>query len=85
MFTSFYDFIVEVEQGFADGSAIKFLSENYDAVVGIMPVYEQYETFLNDYLDQYKLLTVLGYVFIAILTLAIIFSFASSAKMIDTH
>lgn len=85
MLTSFYDFIVEVEQGFADGSAIKFLAQNYDAVMGIMPVYEQFGAFVEDYIGQFKVLQVLGYVFMIVLTVSIIISFSSTAKMIDTH
>jgi hypothetical protein len=85
MLTSFYDFIVEVEQGFNDGSGITFLAKNYDEIVRIMPIYQQYEAFADDYTNQFQILQILGYVFIIILTLSIIISFISTAKMINTH
>lgn len=85
MLTSFYDFIVEVQKGFADGSAVPFLAQNYGAVMRIMPVYQQSNAFLGDYIAQYQLLQVLGYVFIATLTVAIIISIGSTVKMIDIH
>ena len=53
--------------------------------MGIMPVYEQVDAFFNDYLSQYQLLNILGYVFIIALTTTIIISFGSTAKMINIH
>lgn len=40
--TSFYDFIIQIQQGFKDGSEIPFLVDNFNSVISIIPVYGQY-------------------------------------------
>ena len=40
--TTFYDFIIEIDQGYQDNSDIKFLSTNFNDIVNIIPVYKQF-------------------------------------------
>ena len=83
--TSFYDFIVQVEQGYSDGTAIDFLLVNYDQIVKILPIYEKEEAFFEDFATSLELVMLVGYLFISFLTLLLAASFIIILKMVKTH
>lgn len=54
-------------------------------MVSLLPNYQQYQAFSQDYANQYQILQILGYTFIVILTISIMLSFLSTVKMIKIH
>lgn len=53
MLASFYDIVVEVEQGYKDGTSVNFLVKNYDTMMALLPNYQQYQAFAADYTNQF--------------------------------
>lgn len=58
--TSFYDFIIQVDQGYYDMSEIPFLVNNFASLISVMPVYEKYYQFARDYNNSYSTLFMIG-------------------------
>lgn len=53
--------------------------------MSLLPNYQQYQAFANDYNNQFQVLNILGLIFIVLLTLSVIISFLSTVKMIRIH
>jgi hypothetical protein len=85
LLTTFYDFIVQVEQGFGDGSELPFLAQNYDSIAQIMPIYEQFGSFSADYSQQYETVLVLAYAYMAVVAVSFLLAFLLSFRMMSLH
>lgn len=84
-YTTLYDFIFEIEKGFNNNTEIKFLAENYDSVIKIIPFYQQGYSFVNDFDSKSNNFVYIGYSFIGIAGMLAITSFLMTYSIINTH